>query len=216
MSWWFVVISRHICPADRLYCTVARDTADTRTVRLGGRLPRLHRLYYTVSLIRITWAASAVVCPVCTVCTTQLAWYASRDKVSRTRITGYTVSRTRITGFKRVIIIDCLAHIVCWTITHFRFAWESIGLKMKLFIVYVKMNYSQDDWKLIHTTVKRTIRMSVRSVSIHDGATWSRENWVNDVYSHDGAILAASRPCSTDAISLDDLFLALYNSLNAI
>ena len=58
--------------------------------------------------------------------------------------------------------------------------------------------------------------MSVRSVAIHDGATWSRENWVNDVYSHDGAILAASRPCSTDAISLDDLFLALYNSLNAI
>ena len=86
----------------------------------------------------------------------------------------------------------------------------------KLFIVYVKWNYSQNDWKLIHTTVKRTIRMSVRSVYIHDGATWSRENWVNDVYLHDGAILAASWPCSTDAISLDDLFLALYNCLNAI
>ena len=30
-----------VCPADRLYYTVASDTTDTRTVRLGGRLNRM-------------------------------------------------------------------------------------------------------------------------------------------------------------------------------
>ena len=81
---------------------MTRDTANTRTVWVGGRLPRLHclpRLPRRPSVLHsCTWHRRHADRPPrrssVTVCTTQLAWHASRD----TQLAGHVSRDTQLAG----------------------------------------------------------------------------------------------------------------------